>query len=268
MPKTNIDYSKTVIYKIVCNDENVDYLYIGSTTNFTKRKNCHKSCCNNINNKSYKQKKYVQIRENGGWENFKMIEVEKYPCNDNREAEARKEVIRLELKANMNTFTENESYKHKMAKEVLKEWFNGGQYIGDVGSRPSRKCGVWFEYPIVATDRFNSIEYNWDELLHNPKIPKEMNPHSDEYYDLQSEYVPTYDECISFGIYPKRLIDVVLTHKGRPYWFIEICHKNPTSQEKINELEMLGVMNLIEIDAEWIMKQTKKPSELKFKQLI
>ena len=31
---------------------------------------------------------------------------------------------------------------------------------------------------------------------------------------------------------------------------------------------MLGVRNLIEIDAEWIMKQTKKPTELKYKQLI
>jgi len=156
----------------------------------------------------------------------------------------------------MNTFTENESYKHKMAKEVLKEWFYGGCYIGDVGSYPNRKCGVWFEYPIVKTDEYNSIECNWDEQLTNPK--KEM----------ESEYVPTYDECISLGIYPKRVIDVVLTHKGTPTWFIEICHKNPTSQEKINELEMLGVRNLIEIDAEWIMKQTKKPSELKFKRLI
>ena len=95
-----------------------------------------------------------------------------------------------------------------------------------------------------------------------------MDPYSDEYNNLQSEYVPTYDECISLGIYPKRVIDVVLTSLGTPFWFIEICHKNPTSQEKINELEMLGVRNLIEIDAEWIMKQTKKPSELKFKRLI
>ena len=37
MPRQNVDYSKTVIYKIVCNDENVDYLYIGSTTDITKR---------------------------------------------------------------------------------------------------------------------------------------------------------------------------------------------------------------------------------------
>ena len=168
----------------------------------------------------------------------------------------------------MNTFTENESYKHKMAKEVLKEWFYGGGNIGEVASRPNRDCGVWFEYPIVKTDEYNSIENNWDEQLTNPKIPKEMDPYSNEYTNLQSEYVPTYDECISLGIYPKRVIDVVLTSLGTPFWFIEICHKNPTSQEKINELEMLGVRNLIEIDAEWIMKQTKKPSELKFKRLI
>ena len=85
---------------------------------------------------------------------------------------------------------------------------------------------------------------------------------------LQHEYVPTYNECIAVGIFPKRVIDVVLTHKGRPLWFIEICHTNPTSQTKINELKMLGVTNLIEIDAEWIMKQTKRPREIKYKQLI
>jgi hypothetical protein len=171
----------------------------------------------------------------------------------------------------MNVFIENESYKHKMAKEVLKEWFCHGQFVGDVGcSSPNRKCGVWFEYPIVKTDKYNSIDCNWDELLTNPKMPEGINPFSNDvlWDEYQSEYVPTYDECISLGIYPKRVIDVVLTHKGAPRWFIEICHKNPTSQEKINELEMLGVRNLIEIDAEWIMKQTKKPSELKYKQLI
>lgn len=162
----------------------------------------------------------------------------------------------------MNTFTENESYKHKKAKEVLKEWFNSGQYIGHIGCRPNRDCGVWFEYPIVKTDEYNSIECNWDEIWF---LDEGLSKSKDTF---PKEYVPTYDECISVGLYPKRVIDVVLTHEGSPYWFIEICNKNPTSQEKINELRMLGVRNLIEIDAEWIMKQTKKPTELKYKQLI
>ena len=49
MPKKIIDYSKTIIYKIVCNDLNITDLYIGHTTNFIKRKATHKSNCNNIN---------------------------------------------------------------------------------------------------------------------------------------------------------------------------------------------------------------------------
>ena len=102
MPKKNIDYSKTVIYKIVCNDENIDYLYVGSTTDFIKRKSQHKYNCNKENHTTYNNKKYIQIRENGGWENFKMIEIEKYPCNDNREAEAREEELRKNLRANAN----------------------------------------------------------------------------------------------------------------------------------------------------------------------
>jgi hypothetical protein len=68
----------------------------------------------------------------------------------------------------MNTFSVNESYKHKMAKEVLKEWFYGGdnQLLDYIC--PNRKCGVWFEYPIVKNKDYNSINYNWDEILDNP----------------------------------------------------------------------------------------------------
>jgi hypothetical protein len=164
----------------------------------------------------------------------------------------------------MNLFTENESYMHKMAKEVLREWFCGGSRTGDIQFEPNRPCGVWFEYPIVITDKYNSIECNWDELLPDPKTPKNISPDTIEW----GEYVPTYNECVSLGLYPKRVIDVVLTHKGVPRWFIEICHKNPTSQEKINELKRLGVENLIEIDAEWIMMQTTRPTTIKYKRLI
>ena len=103
MPITKIDYSKTIIYKIVCNDDAIDYIYVGSTTDWTRRKSTHKSSCNNANGKEYNKKKYVEIRENGEWVNFQMLEIEKYPCLDNNEARSRKEVLRKELKANMNT---------------------------------------------------------------------------------------------------------------------------------------------------------------------
>ncbi len=42
MPKVEIDYSTTIIYKITCNDSNVTDKYVGHTTNFVQRKHAHK----------------------------------------------------------------------------------------------------------------------------------------------------------------------------------------------------------------------------------
>ena len=103
MPKLPTDYSKTIIYKIV-HKEDYDNanIYIGSTSNFVKRKNQHKSDCNCVTSKSYNQKNYQYIRDNGGWEEWNMIEVEKFPCNDKREAEAREEYWRCHFNSQLN----------------------------------------------------------------------------------------------------------------------------------------------------------------------
>ena len=101
MPKTAMDYSKCCIYKIE-HFENESLVYVGHTTNFSKRKGQHKSNCMNENGKAFNLKLYQMIRGNGGWDCFKMIEVEKYPCKDKREAERRENEVMKELKANMN----------------------------------------------------------------------------------------------------------------------------------------------------------------------
>ena len=44
------------------------------------------------------------MRDNGGWEMFRMIEIEKYPCNDRREADKKECEVMKELRANMNTY--------------------------------------------------------------------------------------------------------------------------------------------------------------------
>ena len=66
MPKEVIDYSNTIIYKIVCNDPNITDCYVGSTTNIVKRRQSHKSVCNNENSKLFNFYVYQFIRENGG----------------------------------------------------------------------------------------------------------------------------------------------------------------------------------------------------------
>jgi hypothetical protein len=122
MPKQTINYENTIIYKLVCKDLNVKDLYVGHTTNFTKRKSNHKSDCNNPQNKNYDVPVYQFIRENGGWENWDMIEIEKYTCEDKNEATARERYWYEELKATLNACvparTKQEYYeKHKEDRE-------------------------------------------------------------------------------------------------------------------------------------------------------
>ena len=111
-----IDYSNTIMYKLVPNDVNLDLIYIGSTTNFRARKAQHKSGCNNKNDKKYNFKVYEMIRANGGWNNWSMIEIEKYSCIDSNEARKRERQLMEEYNCNLNTYkaylTPEENYKY------------------------------------------------------------------------------------------------------------------------------------------------------------
>ena len=128
MPVKNIDYSKTIIYKICCNDLNVKEIYVGSTCNFIKRKSKHKDSCNNIKSKQYNYKLYQFIRDNQGWENFSMIEIEKYSCNDNNEARSRERYWYEQLNATLNmvipitTKEEQKEYEKEYKQEYNKKY--------------------------------------------------------------------------------------------------------------------------------------------------
>ena len=98
MPKEVIDYSNTIIYKIFCRDKNVTDIYVGYTTNFTKRKALHKSCC--VSGKDLKI--YNIMRCNGGWDNWEMIEIAKYDCKDSTEARIKEQYHYELLNANLN----------------------------------------------------------------------------------------------------------------------------------------------------------------------
>ena len=100
MPKKNIDYSNTVIYKICCKDESIRDVYVGNTTNFIQRKNAHKRDCNNIHNDL---KIYKTIRKNGGWDNWNMVEIAKYNCKDSTEARIKEQEHYKSLKSTLNT---------------------------------------------------------------------------------------------------------------------------------------------------------------------
>jgi transposase-like protein len=119
MPKTDIDYSSTIIYKITCKDPLIKDLYVGHTTNFVQKKNYHKqSCINEKNNKLYET-----IRNNGNWENWKMEIIDFFECKNHYEAIKKEEEYFISLNATLNSI---DSYSVKKSKEIksVKQSFN------------------------------------------------------------------------------------------------------------------------------------------------
>lgn len=104
MPKKEIDYSNTIIYKIYCKDSSIGFIYVGHTTNFTQRKFQHKNRAKNMKNTI---NLYDAIQCNGGWDNWDMIEIEKYDCKDIKEARQKEQehydAIISELNSNFDS---------------------------------------------------------------------------------------------------------------------------------------------------------------------
>jgi len=114
MPREAMDYSKCVIYKIICNDSMVTECYVGHTNNFVKRKYQHKSSCNTMDCKIYKM-----IREHGGWDNWTMTPICEYPCENHVQACIKEEEYRIELQASLNN---NKCYIGLSRDKYKKEW--------------------------------------------------------------------------------------------------------------------------------------------------
>jgi len=117
-------------YKIVC-DDLPDYVYIGSTMAYTNRKYKHKTDCENENHKNRNLKIYKTIRENGGWNNWKMICIHQQDVENRRMAEKIEEDFRLDLKANMNmcrAYRSEEDKKEYNKKHGKEHYENNKDY--------------------------------------------------------------------------------------------------------------------------------------------
>ena len=110
MPRKPIDYSKGLIYQI--EKDGIVY-YVGSSTNFTNRKSTHKTSCNNENDTAYNYPIYTFIRNNGGWDEFKMVLIEYYKCNDANELTAREQHFINEFKTHLL----NQKYASRTMKQ-------------------------------------------------------------------------------------------------------------------------------------------------------
>jgi hypothetical protein len=101
-PVEKLNYT---FYKFIHISKDLSELcYVGSTANMVSRRANHKSNCNNANSKLHNTLLYRTMRENGGFNNFKMIILGTAEQVTKREAQAIEEEYRIKEKANLNSF--------------------------------------------------------------------------------------------------------------------------------------------------------------------
>ena len=125
---TLIDFT---MYKICPKNKQLSYCYIGQTTNFENRKRQHiKNTITESDKKHYHLKHYQVIRQNGGWDEWEMIELEKFNGKTKLEARMREKEHNANLNS-LNAFISEEERKatkkaitekyREKNKELLKE---------------------------------------------------------------------------------------------------------------------------------------------------
>jgi hypothetical protein len=109
-----------VMYKVCPKNKKLNFCYIGQTANFENRKRQHirnTSC--ETDKKHYHLKHYETIRNNGGWDEWEMIELEKINNKTKLEARIREQELIKEHNANLNMLsayiTEDERQANKKA---------------------------------------------------------------------------------------------------------------------------------------------------------
>jgi len=173
MPRKPIEWSKCIIYKIWKDNE----FYVGSTTDFTNRKRCHKHSCSDITHKSYNYKIYQTIREKGGWDSWQMIPLEEYTeCQSQIQARIREEEWRVKIQANLNM------RKAYISEEILKEesLLRSKQYYQEHKEEKLEKAKEYYQ------------EHKKEKLEYRSKYRQEHKEETKQYHQDNKEKIHTY----------------------------------------------------------------------------
>ena len=104
------------IYKICC-DDLPEFIYVGSTKAFRERKRRHR--LNTLNGSP--EKLYNTMRDNGGWDNWRMVILEDIGEVSLTQARIKEEEHRVKLNANMNSikcYQTDEEYNERHRKQA------------------------------------------------------------------------------------------------------------------------------------------------------
>lgn len=148
----------------------------------------------------------------------------------------------------MKKFIEKESFKHKLAKELLASWF-----IGEEEKDNADFCSV--------------AQFGWRK---NQGVHTELKfyENDDPYYFENSGFL--HDENFNRGQI-SFVPDVCVFHKGQPTLLFEVVCSNPVSKNKKAKIERFfnGYhVEVYEIHADEILRHCEVPKKLKAKKII
>lgn len=206
------NYLDTVIYSIYCKDESINDTYIGHTTDFCQRYKGHKSSCNNELSKSYNNKVYKVIRENGGWDNWEMNIIEDYPCDNVNNAKERERYWIEFLSSSLNIVIPSRSKKEygqlynivnrERLSTCAKKYRENNKdkikvYIEANKEKITEQKKDWYETnkPAILEKAKDNYEANKDEKLAYQK--QYAGEHKEIIKDYQTEYRESNKEKLS-----------------------------------------------------------------------
>jgi hypothetical protein len=163
-----------VMYKVCPKNKELNFCYIGQTANFENRKRQHiKNTTCETDKKHYHLKHYQTIRENGGWDDWEMIELEKFNGKTKVEARIREQELIKEHNSNLNmlsayiTEEERKATKKKCTEKFREE---NKEYLAEQTKKYKEE-----HKEVIAQQMKKYREENKDAIYQKTKEYRENN---------------------------------------------------------------------------------------------
>lgn len=163
----------------------------------------------------------------------------------------------------MRNFKENESFEHKIAKELLTLWLReaeDGKFDGIscdfCGLRWNKNAGVFPELPFYETSHPYYFENSGGLDIENYQTR----------HDYATHHIKGFDKGKTLFI-----PDITIFQRGYVILMIEIVHKSPLTEKKINTMTEFfkdTEAELYTINSRSIMVNTSKPTWLNFQKIF